>query len=316
MSGRLVREKGPPLRWGKPPSERTTVELLEAGVINLDKPQGPTSHQVAAWVKDILNVDKVGHGGTLDPKVTGVLPVATGKATRALDLVLRSDKEYVCLMRLHRDKEEEIVKRTISRFVGDIYQMPPMRSAVKRQMRVRTVHSIQVLEMVGREVLFRVSCDAGTYIRTLCVDIGDALGVGAHMEDLRRTRSGNMSEEEAVTLPDLKDAFVFWKEGEEGWLRSIIKPLEVLMEPLPKIVVKGTAVDALCHGADLAVVGLLEVDEGVRPGDLVALMTEKGEGVGLATAVMGAVAMVESKEGVAANIERVFMERGSYPRMW
>ena len=173
-------------------------ELLAAGLINLDKPIGPTSHQVTAWVREILGVEKIGHGGTLDPKVSGVLPIATGKATKATDLVLRSDKEYVCMMTLHRDKDEAAVRIVLATFLGDIYQLPPVRAAVKRQMRVRNVHSIKVLEIVGRDVLFRVNCDAGTYIRTLCVDVGEALGIGAHMEDLRRTRSGSMLEGESA----------------------------------------------------------------------------------------------------------------------
>ena len=245
MPRTLVRERSPlSTKWGKSPSERTIEEILDAGLINLDKPQGPTSHQVTAWVRDMLGLKRIGHGGTLDPKVSGVLPIATGRATRAVDITLRTDKEYVCMMRLHKDKNEEDLRRVISSFVGDIYQIPPVRSAVKRQMRVRTVHSIMVLDIQGRDVLFRVTCDAGTYIRTLCVDIGEALGVGAQMEDLRRVRSGNMKEEASVQLQDIKDAYVSWKEdGDEKWLREIVRPFEVLLEPLPKIIIKDSAVE-------------------------------------------------------------------------
>lgn len=316
MSRRLIREKGFSFKWGKHPSERSIEELLQAGVINVDKPSGPTSHQVAAWIKDILQVKKVGHAGTLDPKVTGVLPVGTDKATRALDLLKRSDKEYVCVMRLHKEKEESRIREVISTFVGEIYQMPPVRSAVKRQLRTRRIHYINILEIKGRDVLFRVGCDAGTYIRTLCVDIGEALGTGAHMEELRRTRSGFLTEENAVTLQDLKDAYVFWKEGDESWLRSILMPFEVLLEPLPKIIVKGTAVDAICHGAHLAAVGVQEVDAEIKAGDTVALMTDKGEGIGLGIAKMDATEMIRAKEGFAVMLKRVFMEPGTYPKMW
>jgi len=318
MSRMLVREKvQTQFKWGKPPSKRTLEELLRGGVINLDKPMGPTSHQVAAWVRDIFGMDKIGHGGTLDPKVSGVLPIALGKAARAMDLVLRSDKEYVCVLRLHRDLDEGKLRTVIDSFVGDIYQMPPVRAAVKRQLRVRRIHYIEILEIVGRDTLFRVGCDAGTYIRTLCVDIGDALGVGAHMEDLRRTRSGTMVEDESVTLQDVKDAYVFWKEdGDERWLRQMVQPWEVLLEPLPKIVVKGTAVDAICHGADLAVVGVQEVESSIEKKQMVSLVTDKGEGVALAIAEMSAQKIVDSKEGLAARTNRVFMEPDTYPRMW
>lgn len=318
MPGTLIRERSPiSTKWGKSPSERTMEEILDAGLINLDKPQGPTSHQVTAWVRDILGLKRIGHGGTLDPKVSGVLPIATGRATRAVDITLRTDKEYVCVMKLHKDKNEEDVRRVISSFIGDVYQIPPVRSAVKRQMRVRTIHSIVVLEIQGRSVLFRVTCDAGTYIRTLCVDIGEALGIGAHMEDLRRVRSGNMKEEKSVQLQDIKDAYVSWKEDcDERWLREIVWPFEVLFEPLPKIIIKDSAVDAISRGADLAVVGIVKLDDTVASGSTVAIMSEKGEGIAMARAQMSANEILEAREGIAAKTERVFMRPSTYPSMW
>jgi len=317
MTEMLTRDRSPlEVGAGKRPSERTIEELLEAGVIIMDKPMGPTSHQATAWVRDILHIEKIGHGGTLDPKVSGVLPIATGRAVRALNLVLRSDKEYVCLMRLHRDRKEEDIRRVMGTFVGRIYQTPPVRSAVKRQMRIRTIHELSILEIRGRDVLFRVKCDAGTYIRTLCVDIGDALGVGASMEDLRRTRSGNMSEDQAVTLQDIKDAYVEWKEGDERWLRSMLLPIEVLFDPLPKVVIKDSAVDAVCHGADLAAVGVVKVDASVKKDTMVAMFTSKGEAVAVGTASMPAEEMVKAKEGVAVSTDRVYMPAGTYPKMW
>ncbi|HUL39582.1 MAG TPA: RNA-guided pseudouridylation complex pseudouridine synthase subunit Cbf5 [Methanomassiliicoccales archaeon] len=315
---RMITKDRDPLRTekGKRPGERSMEELLAAGVINLDKPVGPTSHQVTAWVRDILGVERIGHGGTLDPKVSGVLPIALGKATKATDLVLRSDKEYVCLMILHRDVAEDKLRRVLGSFVGDIYQVPPVRAAVKRQLRVRRVHSINVLQVKGREVLFQVECDAGTYIRTLCVDVGDALGIGAHMEELRRTRSGSMRERESVQLQDLKDAFVYWKEGDESHLRRMVAPMEVLLDPLPKVVLKDSAVDAVCHGADLAVVGIAKHDASIARGDLAALMTQKGEGVALGVALMSGEEMGRAREGIALSTDRVFMEPGTYPKMW
>lgn len=317
MAEMLVRDKNPlDARAGKRPSERTIEELLEAGTIIMDKPMGPTSHQATAWVRDILHIEKIGHGGTLDPKVSGVLPIATGRAVRALNLTLRSDKEYVCLMRLHRDRKEEDVRRVMGTFVGRIYQTPPVRSAVKRQMRIRTIHTLNILEIRGRDILFRVECDAGTYIRTLCVDIGDALGVGASMEDLRRTRSGNMTEDKAVTLQDIKDAYVEWKEGDERWLRSMLLPIEVLFDPLPKIIVKDSAVDAVCHGADLAAVGVARVDAEINKDAMVAIFTAKGEAIAVGTASMTAEEMVRAKEGVAVSTDRVYMPAGTYPKMW
>ncbi|NLX46668.1 MAG: RNA-guided pseudouridylation complex pseudouridine synthase subunit Cbf5 [Euryarchaeota archaeon] len=313
----LVRDKDPrTVERGKRPKDRSMQELLDGGVIVLDKVQGPTSHQVTAWVRDILGVDKIGHGGTLDPNVSGVLPIALGKAIRMTDLVLRSDKQYVCHMYLHRAVAEEKVRSVIETFVGSIYQTPPVRSAVKVAMRIRKVRSIDVLEISGRDVLFKVDCDAGTYIRTLCVDIGDALGVGANMKALRRTRSGSMTEDASITLQDLTDAVVEWKNGDEAWLRSMVRPMEDLLEPLPKVIVKDNAVDAVSHGADLNAPGVVSLDESIEKGQPVAMLTIKGEALALGTAAMSARDMYKAYKGKAVKTVRVFLPAGTYPRMW
>lgn len=306
-----------PDRWGKRPSDRSVGELLSGGVIILDKPSGPTSHQATAWVREALKCEKVGHGGTLDPYVSGVLPITLGKAVRLTDVVLSSDKEYVCLMRLHADRSEARVGEVISRFVGKIYQLPPVRSAVKRQVRIRTIKCIEVLDIDGRDVLFRVECDAGTYVRTLCVDIGDLLGCGANMVELRRTRSGKMTESRAHSLQDIRDAYVFWQQyGRGEWLRSMFLPMEVLVDPLPKVVVKATAVDAVCHGANLNVVGVHMLDEDIRKNALVAMMTARGELIALGRMAMSTPKVMSASTGVAVQTTRVFMDPGHYPRMW
>ena len=306
-----------PDKWGKRPSDRTVGELLRGGIIILDKPAGPTSHQASAWVRDALCMDKAGHGGTLDPYVSGVLPVTLGKAVRLTDVVLSSDKEYVCLMRLHADRSEERIREVMSRFVGRIYQIPPVRSAVKRQLRIRRIKELEILEISGRDVLFRVSCDAGTYIRTLCVDVGDVLGCGASMTELRRTRSGRMTEDRAHTLQEIRDAYVFWQQyGHPEYLRDMIIPLEALVEPLPKVVVKATAVDAVCHGASLAVKGVHMLDVDIRKNALVAMMTARGELIGLGRMAMSTEKVLAAKSGVAVETKRILMDRGHYPRMW
>lgn len=306
-----------PDKWGKRPSDRTLGELLEGGVIILDKPSGPTSHQATAWVRDALCMEKAGHGGTLDPYVSGVLPITFGKAVRLTDIVLSSDKEYICLMRLHGDRPESRIRETMTRFVGKIYQLPPVRSAVKRQIRIRTVKELEILEISGRDVLFRISCDAGTYVRSLCVDIGDVLGCGASMTELRRPRSGRMTEDDAYTLQEIRDAYVFWQQyGHGEYLREMILPMEALVDPLPKIIVKATAVDAICHGADLSVKGVHMLDEGIRKNALVAMMTARGELIALGRMAMSADKVIPAKSGLVAETTRVFMDRGHYPRMW
>ncbi len=306
-----------PDKWGKRPSDRSVGELLKGGVIILDKPSGPTSHQATAWVRDALKVENVGHGGTLDPYVSGVLPITLGKATRLTDVVLSSDKEYICLMRLHGDRPEDRIRKVFSEFIGKIYQLPPVRSSIKRQLRIRTIKELEILDIKGRDILFRMECDAGTYARTLCVDIGDVLGCGANMVELRRTRSGKMTEDRAHSLHDIKDAYVFWQQnGREDWLRSMLMPMEVLVEPLPKIVVKATAVDAICHGADLNVQGIHMLDEDIRKNALVAMMTARGELIAIGRMAMSTSKIMATSQGKAVDTERVFMDEGHYPKMW
>jgi H/ACA ribonucleoprotein complex subunit 4 len=304
-------------KFGSNPYDRDIQELLNSGVILLDKPSGPTSHQVAAWVKEILGLEKAGHGGTLDPKVTGLLPITLGRATNAVRTLLLGGKEYVGAMKMHADVPKKDIKDIFKEFTGKIYQLPPVRSAVKRELRIREIYYLEPLEIEKRVVLFKVGCQAGTYIRTLCHDIGDALGSGAHMVELRRTKIASFSEDEAVTLHDLKDALVFWKEdGKEEDLRKIILPYERLLEHIPKMVVKDSAVDALCHGANLAVPGILELDPDIRKKMEVALITTKDEGIALGTALLSSRDIFDKKQGIAAKIERVLMEPGTYPKMW
>lgn len=258
--------------YGKSPEERSVKELLNNGIVNLDKPCGPTSHQVDSWIKKMLDIEKVGHGGTLDPNATGVLPIALGDATKALQVLLYSGKEYVGVMKLHKDVDKKRIEEACSSFVGAITQMPPVRSAVKRERRTRHIYYIDVIQIKDRDVLIRVGCEAGTYIRTLCVDIGRKLKTGAHLAELRRTKVGPLKEEDSFILQDLKDAYVFWKEDRnEKEIRSVILPMETLLLDLPKIVVRDSAVDALCHGASLAVPGVVEIDSDLKKGDRAAV---------------------------------------------
>jgi tRNA pseudouridine55 synthase len=303
--------------YGKSPDERSVRELLNNGFINLDKPSGPTSHQVVAWVKEILEIEKAGHGGTLDPAVTGVLPVALGDAARALQVLLVAGKEYIALMKLHKPVEEKKIREVCKDFIGEISQMPPLRSAVKRVRRTRQVYYLDVLEVNGTEVLFRVGCEAGTYIRTLCVDIGKKLGYGAQLFELRRTRVGNITEDSAVTLQDVKDAFIFWKEdGVDTELRRMILPMERLLDVVPKIVVRDSAVDAVCHGANLAIPGVVEIDEDIKKEEMAAVLSLKGEGVALVKMEMPSEHVIERDVGICACLLRVLMNKGTYPSIW
>ncbi|NOZ76556.1 MAG: RNA-guided pseudouridylation complex pseudouridine synthase subunit Cbf5 [Euryarchaeota archaeon] len=303
--------------YGKPPGERTVEELLEYGFVNLDKPAGPTSHEVVSWVKDILEVKKAGHGGTLDPGVTGVLPVALNEGVKVVQALLPAGKEYVCVMRLHADVKERAVREVFREFTTEIYQRPPVKSKVKRVLRSRRIYYMDILEIEGRDILFKVGCEAGTYIRKLCHDLGEVLRVGAHMGELRRTKSGPFTEEDIVSLHDLKDAYVFWKEnGEEEQMRRVITPVEEAVGFLPRVVLRDSAVDSVCHGAALAVPGLSQIDAEIKSGDLVAMFTLKGELIGLGRARMDTTAMLTEESGIAVKTDRVLMKPGTYPKMW
>ena len=303
--------------YGKSPNERSINELLNNGVINLDKPSGPTSHQVDSWIKEIFNIEKVSHGGTLDPNATGVLPIGIGDATKALQALLSAGKEYIGVMKLHKDVDKKRIIDVCNSFVGEITQIPPLRSAVKRVKRKRHIYYLDVIQINNRDVLFRVGCEAGTYIRTLCVDISKKLKINAHLAELRRTRVGNISEENSFILQDLKDAYIFWKEeGNKKDLVSIIHPLEKLLDHLPKIVIRDSAVDALCHGANLAVPGVVEIDSDIKKGDVVAIFTMKNEGVALADSLMSTEDIIQKDKGVCASLVRVLMNKGTYPSIW
>lgn len=303
-----------PGRYGKSPSERSLDELLDTGILVIDKPSGPTSHQVAAWISKLLGGRKVGHGGTLDPAVTGVLPVGIGLSVRVLDALHYLPKEYVCLMRFHSDVGRAEVEELFSAFTGRIYQLPPLRSAVKRERRVRSVYSLTLLEMEERMVLFTVRCEAGTYIRTLCRDIGEASGAGAQMVELRRTASGPFGEDDSVTLQQLEDAVHYNSLGDSSGLLKLLRPLESVLSAFPAVVVKESAVDSICHGANLTVKGIEKVPRGIKRGDVAALMTEKGEGIAIATALMSSEMMADTASGIALDSMRVFMKPGTYPR--
>ena len=303
---------------GIPPEKRSLEMHMSLGAINLDKTSGPTSHEVAAWVKRILEVEKAGHSGTLDPKVTGILPVLLGDATRIMDTLLLAGKEYICLMRVHKPQPKKRLIDVCLEFMGPIFQKPPLKSSVVKELRIRTVYYLDVLEIEEQRVLMRVGCQAGTYIRKLCFDIGLALGTGANMEELRRTRAGPFREDETlVTLHQLIDAYAAWKEtGDETGLRRVILPVEAALRHLPRLIIADNAVDAICHGAPLALPGLLRLETDISKGDIVALFTLKGEAVGIGRADMNSREMLDGKTGIAVLTERVIMEPGTYPKAW
>ena len=305
-------------RYGCKPHDRSPQDYIRFGVINLDKTSGPSSHEVTAWVKRLLDLKHAGHGGTLDPKVTGILPITLEDATKVVQALLLSGKEYVSVMRLHHEAPENKIRTLFNEFKGTIYQLPPVRASVKRQLRTRKIHYLNLLETNNKNVLFQVGCEAGTYIRKLCYDMGEALGVGAHMQELRRTKAGPFSENNnMVTLHDIAYYKEQWQQTKDpALLCKFIHPMEKALDLLPKIVIRDSAVDAICHGANLAAPGVLALDSDIRPKYTVAVMTQKGEAVALARALVTTKEMLELNRGIVAKTTRVLMPRGVYPKMW
>jgi H/ACA ribonucleoprotein complex subunit 4 len=221
-------------------------------------------------------------------------------------------------MRLHSQVSEKRVKEVLEEFQGPLYQRPPVRSAVKRQLRIRTIYYNDFIEMNEKNVLFKVGCEAGTYIRKLCYDMGEVLGCGAHMQELRRTRVGPFIEDESlVTLHDITYLYNKYKETkDENILRKFVSPMEKALTQLPKIYVRDTAVDALCHGAHLTAPGVLSLDAGIKIDDTIAVFTQKGEAISLAKAVVSTENVLTMDHGFVAKTLRVMMPRGIYPKKW
>lgn len=298
--------------------KRSIDQLLEYGLIILDKPPGPTSHETVAWAKRLLKIPKIGHSGTLDPQVSGVLPLGLGEATKALGVLLYGPKEYHALGRLHSLPSKEKLKEVINSFTGEIFQKPPQRSAVLRQTRTRIIHEFEILEQKERLLLTRILCESGTYIRKLYYDIGEILGPGATMIELRRTRVDQFRESDGlVTLHELANAFSLWKENQdESKLRNMIKPIESALSQLKSVVVRDSAVDAMCHGAQLAIPGILQISSSLKKGDLVGIYTQKGEIVALAESMMSEEEIRDATKGYAFETKRIIMAPNTYPRKW
>ena len=298
--------------------KRNVEQLLNYGLIILDKPPGPTSHEVVAWTKRILKIPKIGHSGTLDPQVTGVLPLGLGEATKALGVLLLGPKEYQAVGRLHSLTSKEKLDDVLKQFQGEIFQKPPQRSSVVRRTRIRKIYEMELLEQKERLLLLRVLCEAGTYIRKLFYDIGEVLGPGATMIELRRSRVHQFDEsQKLVTLHELFDAFSYWEEKkDDSKLLKFIQPIEHALSEVKSIVIRDTAVDALCHGAQLAIPGILEISPILKKGELVAIYTQKGEIVALAEAVMSDYEIKDSVKGHAFQTKRIIMASNTYPKSW
>ena len=244
--------------------------------------------------------------------MTGCLPIALEKATRIVQTLLPAGKEYVALMHLHKKISEIEVKKAFEKFSGEITQLPPIRSAVKRQERKRKIYYIEILEIDNQDILFKIGCQAGTYVRKYVHDLAKYLGCGGHMQQLIRTKAGPFTDKEMFTLHDLKDAYELYKEGNEKEIKKIIKPFEIAVNHLGKIWITDSAVNPLCHGADLYVPGVSKITTGIQKDDVVAVFTLKNELVCIGNAMLDSDSLLKEEKGTAVKTTKVFMERGVY----
>jgi H/ACA ribonucleoprotein complex subunit 4 len=321
--GRLLVRTGhyTPLPFGCSPLSRPLDAYMLYGIINLDKPVNPSSHEVVSWIKRIMKCEKTGHSGTLDPKVSGCLLVCLNRATRLVKAQQSAGKEYVCIVRFHDDvKSGAKVQTALDQLSGACFQRPPVISAVKRQLRIRTIYEAKMIEYNKKRhmAIFWVSCEAGTYIRTMCVHLGLMMGVGAHMEELRRVRSGVLDENRYMsTMHDVLDGqFMYESMRDEKYLRRTVMPLELILTNYPRIVVKDSAVNAICYGAQLMIPGVLRFEKNIEVGSEIVMMTTKGEAVATGIAQMTTAVISSVDHGVVAIIKRVIMERDTYNMRW
>jgi len=308
-----------PLPHGASPLKRDIQNYIKSGFICLDKPANPSSHEVVAWIKRILRVEKTGHSGTLDPKVTGCLVVCIDRATRLVKSQQSAGKEYVCIYRLHDSIPQKRVAQELEKLKGALFQRPPLISAVKRQLRVRSVYESKLLEHDEEKNMgiFWVSVESGFYARTICVHLGLMLGCGGQMQELRRPRSGVMTEADSSTMHDILDAqWLYDNHKDENYLRRVIRPLEALLTKHKRIIMKDSAVNAICYGAKILLPGVLRYEDGIEMGEEIVVCTTKGEAICLGIAQMTTATMASCDHGIVAKIKRVVMERDLYPKKW
>ena len=287
-----------------PPDERSPDDRPAFGVVNLDKPPGPSAHQVTGWVRDLVGVDRAAHAGTLDPKVTGCLPILLGDATRLAQVFLEGPKEYVAVLELHGPAPDDL-DAVFAAFEGAIHQKPPKKSAVARRLRVRTIHALDPLDVEERRVLCRIRCESGTYVRKLCHDLGLALGTGAHMGDLRRVGTRPFDDTDLVSLHDLTDALAFAEGGDAAPLADAVQPAERALVHLPRVTIAPSAAREVAEGAPVYAPGVLSIEGTSAANDelLVACYTPDGAAVCLGRLV----GEVDAEHGTVVDLERVLI---------
>ncbi|MDP2925863.1 MAG: RNA-guided pseudouridylation complex pseudouridine synthase subunit Cbf5 [Nanoarchaeota archaeon] len=237
--------------------QKSIQEILDFCIINVDKPAGYTSFEVCEKIRKILDAKKAGHFGTLDPMVTGVLPIAINRATRLSNYFMKKDKIYIGKMLLHSDIDEERLKKEMNNFLGKIIQKPPKKSRVKRVERERYINEFRIMKKQGKIVEFYSNVEAGTYIRKLIHDLGKKIG-GAHMIELRRIKAGIFEEKDSHLIKEIEEAFDIYKlSNNPEFLNKILIPAEIIKNIIPEVKVKESSLRDLFNGKPLFIRDML-----------------------------------------------------------
>lgn len=283
-------------------------DLFNYGLINLNKPSGKICTEVLNEIKEILPVKKVGHGGTLDPKVTGVLPIGLNKSTRIMHYFSLGGKKYIGEMYLHGDVKEKELNKAVKKFTGKLKQTPPKLSSVRRVEREREVYFLKLKEIKGRTIKFEISCQHGFYIRKFCYDFGKYLGVGAHMTFLERVQASSFKLENSVTIEDIKKNYNKWQESkEEKYLRKIILPIEEVTSFLPTIWVDDKVVEQLSHGSPVFVPGILRLTSDIKKGSSVTILNRKSQLLATGISEMTSEDILKKDKGLAIKTNTVLI---------
>lgn len=252
--------------------------LLNFSLINIDKPAGPTSFSVSDYVRRMLGLKKTSHMGTLDPKVTGVLPITLGRACKLSGHFIKHDKSYIGILQTHNVQNIKKLQKLIDEnFIGKIKQRPPCKSRVKREERERKVYGWKLVETSEdrKSFLFECRVEGGTYIRKLCSDLGEMIG-GAHMGELRRTEAGIFDEGKIYNLNEFRTAVDGWKAGDDKKLRGMLVPAEdAIKKVLPFVEADESAVESLYIGKPLFSSDIVGGKDKIEEGDVLALFCGK-----------------------------------------
>jgi len=278
-------------------------ELVSRSVINLDKPFGITSRQTVVEIKNIFNCKKVGHVGTLDPRVTGVLIVALDRATKTMPVLMGLDKEYEGVIYLHKDIDKKTIEKVVADcFLGEITQTPPVKSHVARKPRKRMIYSFDIIEKDGQNVIFKTKVQAGTYIRKLCSDIGEKLGIIAQMKELRRTKVGHFKIEDSHSLEEIKKAY---EEGNETLLQKILIPIEKAIPHVKKVYVNDFSIKTIKNGSPVLSSHVIKTQPNIKPKEMIGIFSLKDEFVALGVANTDSKGMMSKKDNSVIRTDRI-----------